>query len=226
MKSYFLFTLAFLIIAPSAWAAPRSGAVLETMDAAGYTYAKVKEGKDEYWIAGPKAVIKVGDNVSYSEQMMMPNFTSKTLNRTFKELMFVGKISTGSSAAAMPASMHGNTSKAKTKTTVDLSNISKAEGGYTIAELFQKKDELKGKVVKVHGRVVKVSNGIMDTNWIHIQDGTGKDGSNNVIFRAKTATANVGDLVLATGTLVTDQDFGFSYQYPVLVENSSFEVSK
>ncbi len=120
--------------------------------------------------------------------------------------------------------MHGNMSKAQTA--VDLSNISKAEGGYTVAELYQKKDELKGKLVKVHGRVVKVSNGIMDTNWIHIQDGTGKDGSNDVIFRAKTATANVGDLVTASGTLVTDQDFGFSYQYPVLVENASFEVSK
>ena len=157
--------------------------------------------------------------------MVMPNFTSKTLDRTFKDLMFVGAITQGRVASAMPSSPHGYSS-GKSEVAADVGIIKKAEGGYTVEELFKKKDELKGKVVKVRGRVVKVSNNIMKTNWIHIQDGTGAAGSNDVIFRAKTSTVNVGDIVLATGTLVTDQDFGYSYQYAVLVEDASFEVDK
>lgn len=33
-----------------------------------------------------------GDKVQVTEQMWMTNFTSKTLNRTFDKLMFVGEI--------------------------------------------------------------------------------------------------------------------------------------
>jgi len=218
-------SFALLITTPLVFAGTHTGTILETMNSGGYTYARIMENKKEYWIAGSNTAVKVGDTVSFGEQMTMPDFTSKTLNRTFKELMFVGGLSKGSVANVTLSSMHGN-AVSKPKADIDLSNITKAKGGYTIDELYKRKAELKGASVKVHGRVVKVNNGIMGTNWIHIQDGTGTKGSNDILFRAKTATANVGDLVLATGKLVTDKDFGSGYQYPVLVEDAAFELSK
>ena len=63
---------------------------------------------------------------------------------------------------------------------------------------------------------------IMGTNWVHIQDGTGEAGSNDVVFRSREGIAAVGDVVTARGKLVTDQDFGYGYVYPVLVEEASF----
>ena len=71
---------------------PHTGTVLETMDAAGYTYAKIKEGDNVYWIAGPKTSVSVGNTISFTEQMVMQDFTSKTLNRTFDYLVFANTI--------------------------------------------------------------------------------------------------------------------------------------
>ncbi len=223
MKNKFALTVAILLTSPALFAIDHTGTILETMNSGGYTYAKIKEKQKEYWVAGSNTAVKVGDVVSFSEQMNMPSFNSKTLNRTFDNLMFVGGITHGNQVAGSPAvKLHSKISAP----IADVSPISKVEDGYTVAELFSKKAELKDKVVKVRGKVVKVSDGIMNSNWIHIQDGTGSAGTNDIIFRANTATANVGDVVIASGTLVTDQDFGYGYKYDVIVENASFDLNR
>lgn len=93
---------------------------------------------------------------------------------------------------------------------------------YTVAEIYSKKSELKGSLVKVHGNVVKVSQNIMGRNWVHIQDGTGSEGSNKVVFRSLNEVPAVGSVVDAQGTLEIDKDFGFGYFYSVIVEDSTF----
>jgi hypothetical protein len=75
-----------------------SGIVLETMDAAGYTYARLDMGDREVWAAGPLTPLEVGAVVSLAGADPMPNFTSRTLNRTFDELYFVGAYSAPASA--------------------------------------------------------------------------------------------------------------------------------
>ena len=65
-----------------------SGKVLETMDSGGYTYLQVDTGKAQQWVAIPQAKVKVGDDVSYHDGVVMPNFTSKSLNRTFDSVVF------------------------------------------------------------------------------------------------------------------------------------------
>jgi hypothetical protein len=104
-------------------------------------------------------------------------------------------------------------------TTVDLSGITVAEGGQTVADIFAKKAELAGKPVKVRGKVVKFSGGIMGKNWIHLQDGTGEAGSNDLTVTTQ-AMAKVGDTVVISGVLATDKDFGYGYAYGVIVEDA------
>ena len=82
--------------------------------------------------------------------------------------------------------------------------------------------KLGGKQVEVRGKVVKVNNGIMKRNFLHIQDGTGKQGTNDLIVTSNQ-TAEVDDEVTITGTVVLDTDFGFGYKYPLLVENSTIK---
>ncbi len=231
MKLKLSLSIALLLSSSLTWAATHTGTVLETMNSGGYTYAKVMENQKEFWIAGPNAVIKTGDIIHFGEQMWMPNFNSKSLNRTFEKLLFVSNINQGSRVSTThPSSPHANMGISQTTAASAPSKaikIDKVADGYTVAELFSMKDALKGKTVKVQGKVVKVSNGIMKTNWIHIQDGSGSQGAtDDIIFRATSATANVGDVVVAQGTVVVDQDFGFGYKYPVLVEDASFEVVK
>ena len=79
-----------------------------------------------------------------------------------------------------------------------------------------------GQRVAVRGEVVRVSHDILGRHWVHLQDGTGAAGSDRLIFRSATEIADVGAVVTAEGTVDTDKDFGYGYQYSVLVENASF----
>jgi predicted acyltransferase (DUF342 family) len=90
----------------------------------------------------------------------------------------------------------------------------------TVAAVYQEKSALAGKSVRVEGKVVKVNNGIMGRNFVHVQDGTGDPSSNNLIITSKQ-TAAVGDKVTVTGKVVVDRDFGSGYAYPLLVEEAS-----
>lgn len=223
-SSWIAFAL-FMSLSSASWALSHTGKILETMNSGGYTYAKVSEGSDEFWIALPITPVEIGQTITFSEQMWMSGFTSKTLNRQFDRLLFVDKLAQG--AVTLPTTVK---EPAKNPQPAETSNVPEVDlneaKAYTVADLFAKKTELKGKPVHVQGQVAKVSNGIMGTNWIHIKDGTGKPGSDDIIFRSKTDTATVGDTVDAKGVLVTDQDFGMSYQYPVLVEQASINVVK
>jgi DNA/RNA endonuclease YhcR with UshA esterase domain len=92
----------------------------------------------------------------------------------------------------------------------------------SIADLYKQKDTLNGKQVTLKGEVVKVNNRIMQRNFIHLQDGTGTaaDGTNDVTITSQD-TANVGDQITVTGTLILDHDFGAGYKYPLLVEKAT-----
>jgi hypothetical protein len=67
-----------------------SGKIKETMDSGGYTYVLLElEGKDA-WAAIPTVKVAVGDMIKLQPGMVMHNFTSSTLNRTFDSIIFSG----------------------------------------------------------------------------------------------------------------------------------------
>lgn len=95
----------------------------------------------------------------------------------------------------------------------------------TVAALHQEKAALAGHTVRVQGKVVKVNNGIMGRNFLHVQDGTGDANSNDLTVTSKD-TAKVGDQVTVTGKVTLDKDFGSGYTYPLLVEEASVAPAK
>jgi hypothetical protein len=95
----------------------------------------------------------------------------------------------------------------------------------TVAALNQNKASLAGQTISVQGRVVKVNNGIMGRNFVHVQDGTGSANSNNLVVTSKQ-TANVGDQVTISGVVVINRDFGSGYSYPLLIEEASIAARK
>lgn len=101
--------------------------------------------------------------------------------------------------------------------------ITKAKSGYTVEELYAKKAELKGKKVAVRGKAVKFNAGIMGRNWIHLQDGSGKQGANDITVTTNQ-NAKVGDTILVTGVLATDKDFGGGYKYEVILEEAALVI--
>lgn len=95
----------------------------------------------------------------------------------------------------------------------------------TVEAVHKEMAQLSGTQVTVTGKVVKVNNGIMRRNFLHVQDGTGGKGTDKLIVTSGQ-TAKVGQKVTITGTVVLDTDFGMGYKYPLLVEKSSVTLVK
>lgn len=69
--------------------ADNEGIVVDFMDAAGYTYMELQNSGHKFWIAAPTTQVNKGDHIRFGQSMVMTNFTSKTLNRTFGTIIFV-----------------------------------------------------------------------------------------------------------------------------------------
>ena len=205
-----------------------NGTVAETIKVERYTYVQVDTGKEKIWAATPEFHGKVGDTVVVPEGLVMKNFHSNTLNRDFELVHFVGAIGGGEGGQEltkelqMPAG-HPPMGVKGSKPEVDVSGVEKAKDGKTVAEIFAGKEDLAGKQVVVRGKVVKFLPEIMGKNWLHLQDGSGGEGTNDLTITT-TATAEVGDLVLVNGKVSVNRDFGYGYTYEVLVEDAEITV--
>ncbi len=202
------------------------GEVLETMNSGGYTYVLVKTADGDVWAAGPETTIAVGDQVDLGQGMLMPNFRSETLDRTFEAIYFVGAVQTADAAAAEAVQGAMNQAHAgvpSTETSVTAGDVNKADGGQTIAELHGMGASAGGTAVLVRGKVVKVNMNIMGTNWYHIQDGSAEGGQGDLTVTSE-ARLNMGDTVLVRGTATVDKDFGAGYRYDLIVENAQVTV--
>ena len=191
------------------------GEVMETMNSAGYTYMKISAGGKSYWIASGEISIKKGEKIAYSQEMMMQDFHSKTLNRTFDSIMFVTEVRKAEQEVL---------AQDKPQNSFDTVKVSpyKQEGTLSVQEVFSQAKALAGKTIKVRGKVTKVSEMIMQKNWIHIQDGTGDMKSNDLVVTSQIQSAKVGDIVTAEGVVITDKNLGAGYFYPVLLEQGIF----
>ena len=109
-------------------------------------------------------------------------------------------------------------------TTVDLAGIAKADGGKTIAEVFAEKDQLAGQPVVFRGKIVKTNPNIMGKNWLHVRDGSGAEGTNDLTVTTAGTVPNVGDTVVVKGTVALNKDFGMGYQYDIIVEDAEVTV--
>ncbi len=222
-----------------------TGTVLETMNASGYTYMKLKTADGETWAAVNESKVEKGATVTIASPMPMDGFESKTLNRKFDHIFFgtlagapgasaAAAAMGGSAAPATPAGMGGVPSEvpasmaaqhaaaASGPDVTEKISVAKAEGadGRTVAEIFGQRGTLKGKNVAIRGKVVKFNSGIMGKNWIHLRDGSGTPaGKDNDVTVTTNDTVVKGDVVLVRGTVAVDRDFGSGYTYTVIVED-------
>jgi hypothetical protein len=198
------------------------GKVLETMNSGGYTYARIQGDDGEFWAAAPATELTVGVDVEMQPNMLMPDFESKTLGRTFDEIWFV---SSYMKPGELPADeVQQELSRAHSGVSTgdplgDPISVQPAAGGITVADIHALGDGANGHDVLLRGKVVKANFGILGTNWYHIQDGTGEAGTNDLTITS-SAKVSVGDVVLVTGKLATDRDFGAGYTYKLIVEDA------
>jgi hypothetical protein len=79
-----------------------SGRVIETMNSGGYTYALVNMDDTAIWVALPVSRIAVGNEIACKPGMVMNNFRSTSLNRSFTHIVFSGGIISSSGDPVPP----------------------------------------------------------------------------------------------------------------------------
>ncbi|MBB5022744.1 hypothetical protein [Desulfurispira natronophila] len=93
----------------------------------------------------------------------------------------------------------------------------------SIANVYDRKDDLAGGEVHLRGKVVRYNANIMGTNWLHIQDGSGGPGTNDLTVTTDSKV-QVGDIVTVQGVLTADKDFGHGYAYDLIIQNAKVTI--
>jgi len=204
--------------------------VKEVEQVGSYTYLLVKAKGPEYWLAVPSMEASSGETYHYQGGMLMTDFYSKELDKTFEKVLFLEALFAGNPSSMYEPKetnipqdsnqpqerMHEN------MVTIEKSDVKMetVEGTVTISELFSNPGAYEGKTIRVNGEVTKYNAAIMERNWVHIQDGTEFEGKFDL-----TATSiepfEVGRTVILEGTLALNKDFGYGYIYEILLEKAT-----
>jgi hypothetical protein len=177
--------------------------ITEFKDVTNYTYLNLQDSTGRIWAAIPKTSVETGDEIELANIIVMKDFHSKSLDKTFATILFAvsskessarrplshlempAKTMTGMPSGMMSGAMpHGPVPGAETRAGTESGKsrampqdirVIKATGdhAYTIEEIYAGKKALAKSPVKVRAKVVKFLPDIMGKNWIHIQDGTG-----------------------------------------------------
>jgi len=196
---------------------PHIAKVIDKIPAKGYTYLQVTENKEDFWIAVPTMEIEIGETVYFSKFMVMEDFKSDNIDKSFDEILFVEDARKSQTPDEMKKIHSGVLSGEKQEI-----KIEPLSGGKTIQQIYSDKSSLNGELVKVKGIVVKFNKQIMKRNWIHIQDGTGSENEFDLVITSDQEV-QVGDIIKAEGKVVVDKDFGAGYFFPVLIEDAKIE---
>jgi hypothetical protein len=230
MRSLFVFTLMLLLFASCNNQTSNTGAagthmvVVKEVQQGGpnYTYLRVEENGSEQWLAVPSMEAKTGETFYYAGGLKLSNFESKELKRTFETLIMLNEISrepiVATDANTTKQTVTSPHSTAPVLEQADI-KIEPAEGGITIAKLFSDKKNYKDKNVIIKGQVIKYNPGIMNRNWVHLQDGTEFEGNYDLTVTTSIEVA-VGDVITLEGRISLDKDFGAGYAYDVIMEEA------
>ena len=185
---------------------------------ANYTYLLVKGKGPEYWIAVSSTEIEVGESITYEGGMLMENFHSKELDRTFEKVLFLDGLE-GNQPSPM-GGMGGTTQGSDINTDRLETKIEAVAGTVSIAELYANPAAYEGKSIRVKGEVAKFNPNIMERNWIHLQDGTDFEGKYDLTITSQEGFV-VGQVLTLEGILALNRDFGYGYNYAILLEKAT-----
>lgn len=192
---------------------------VEILEAERYTYLKVKENGEPFWIATSKFDAKVGNKYFYRGGLLKTNFESQEHNKVFDKIYLVSEI--------IDASAHPHTNAEANPTSeatpVSEKDLKSVAGAIKLSDLFSNKEKYSGKVVTVVGKCVKANYGIMNKNWFHIQDGTKSGGKNCDFTITTTENLPLGANVAFEGKVILNKDFGAGYKYDILLEDAKLK---
>lgn len=184
-----------------------------------YTYLNVTEGTQTFWIATAKKEAAKGKAYLYKGGLMKTNFESLEFKRTFDTIYLVGNIidATEHPGGNIAGTAPENTSVPSSSNSVANKPVKDA---VKLSELFKNKAKYDGQVITVSGTCVKVNNGIMGRNWIHIEDGSKTGGKPLDLTITTNLNIPLGSKIAMTGKIALNKDFGAGYRYDIIMEDA------
>lgn len=185
-----------------------------------YTYLYVTEDDEEFWIAvGKIDEVKKGEKYFYSGGLLKRNFYSREFDRNFETIYLVSRI-TPANGASTDGSALGKALNKMEKSDIKVVDVEVPEGAVSLEALFADPASFEGKEIQVRGQCMKANNAIMNRNWVHLQDGSTKDGEKLDLTVTTDEQVPVGAVVTMVGTINLNQDFGSGYRYDVIMEGA------
>lgn len=189
-----------------------------------YTYLLVKGKGPEYWVAVPSMDATPGETYQYQGGLVMEEFYSEELDRTFDRVLFLEGLYPVLSSSEAVRTPQNKTDEFSYEGMVSVEKsdvkVQAVDGAITIAELYSDPSAYKDRIIRVSGEVTKFNAAIMERNWVHIQDGTEYEGKFD-LTATTSETFVVGTRVTLEGMLTLDHDFGYGYTYDVLLEKAT-----
>lgn len=180
----------------------------EVLRGDGKVYLHIREAQWTFWVMAPAMAVQPGDHVLLGRGQQRVRYESPELKRSFDAVIETAEVKVVSAEES-----------------ARLVRLPPPEGGVDIQGLYAQQQALAGKPVILRGRVVKASKNIFDTNWYHLQDGTGAEGTDDLTVTS-AAQAEVGDVVLVQGALTLDHDLGFGYRYDAILLDAALTVEQ
>ena len=195
--------------------------ILEVIPASNYVYLKVKEDKDQFWIATEKGEINKDSTYFYREALLKTEFKSKIHDRVFDSIWFVTKLVTQMHGAKYTSGTFDKTQISKDKKEpVDVTSVEDKNISYKIypeiSAFLDDPNKFEGQAVQLKGKCVKVNSNIMNKNWIHLKDGSQDDFD---LIITTNMSAQEGDIITIQAMVALNKDYGAGYSYDLILEN-------
>lgn len=192
--------------------------IVQVLKTETYMYMEVSEGGKKFWIATGPGSVRSGSTYYFNEAVRKFNFESKALDRVFDSIYLIPRLVPESKLEALnqrlfdPHQM-GQRNQASDTLAVPDPDIFTA---LTIGELLQSPETYEGQWVEISGTCVKVNNGILGRNWVHLR---AKEENGGEVVVTTQQEVEVGEVVRMQALVRRNRDFGSGYQYDLLLED-------
>lgn len=193
--------------------------IVEAVPTSKYLYMKVTEDGREYWMATSQTAVKTGDVYYYNEALIRYNFESKEMQRVFDTIYLVTQIVPEAQAEKLKPLKSITPPPSEASASGDSNfhgGMQKLTTSVQIADIFKDPASFKGRQVEISGTCTKINEGILNRNWIHIQDGSADDKD---LVVTSSASVKPGDVIKIRAVVSLDKDFGAGYRYEILLED-------
>lgn len=199
----------------------------DVLQAERYTYLQVSESGKKFWIATSKMEAIKGNIYLYRGGLMKTNFESLEFNRTFDTIYLVGNVIEANAHPGGDIGQANLSSNASVSANSGLKSPAQdgsedVKNAIRLSDLFKNKERYAGNMVTVSGECVKVNNGIMGRNWIHIRDGSKLGEKNLDLTVTSKLSVSIGQKVTLKGKIEINKDFGAGYRYDIIMEDAQF----